>query len=84
MFVIFGVAVDTRAGKSAYGVAIGLVVTMDILFGGVLTGAAMNPARALGPAIVSGFWVNHLVYWIGPIVGGVAAALTYNKFLLKD
>lgn len=43
----------------------------------------MNPARAFGPALASGFWVNHLVYWIGPILGGVVAALVYDNLLLE-
>jgi MIP family channel proteins len=54
--------------------AIGLTITMDILFGGPLTGAAMNPARAFGPALASGFWTNQLVYWVGPLLGAAVAA----------
>ena len=83
VFTIFGVAVDKRAPTGFYGLAIGLVLTFDILVGGILTGAAMNPARAFGPALASGFWNNHLVYWIGPIIGSVIAALTYNNMFLK-
>ena len=55
--------------------AIGMTIVLDILFGGPLTGAAMNPALAFGPAIASGYWINHLVYWVGPIIGAVAASL---------
>lgn len=55
-----------------------MVVLFDILVGGPLTGASMNPARTFGPALASGYWVNHLVYWIGPIIGGVVAALLYD------
>jgi len=83
VFTIFGVAVDKRGSNSAFGLAIGLVLTFDILFGGSLTGASMNPARSFGPALASGFWNNHLVYWIGPIIGSIAAGLIYNNFLLK-
>ncbi|MBI4170069.1 MAG: MIP family channel protein [Candidatus Aenigmarchaeota archaeon] len=83
VFVIFGAAVDKRAPAGFYGLAIGLVLTLDILTGGPLTGAAMNPARAFGPALAAGFWANHLVYWIGPIVGGIVAALIYNGLLLE-
>lgn len=83
VFTVFAVAVDERAPKNIYGFAIGLVLTFDILAGGPLTGAAMNPARAFGPALVSGFWENHLVYWLGPLLGGMAAALIYNYLLLK-
>lgn len=83
VFVIFGVAVDKRAPAGSAGLAIGLVITMDILMGGVLTGGAMNPARSFGPAFASGFWTNHLVYWIGPILGAIGAAVIYNGFLLE-
>jgi len=83
VFTVFAVAVDERAPKNIYGFAIGLVLTFDILAGGPISGAAMNPARALGPALVSGFWDNHLVYWLGPLLGGMAAALIYNYLLLE-
>lgn len=59
--------------------AIGMTITLDILFGGPLTGAAMNPARALGPALAAGYAVNQLVYWIGPLIGGLIAALVAKK-----
>ena len=81
VFVIFGVAVDARAQRPAAPLAIGLVITMDILAGGVLTGAAMNPARAFGPALFSGVWANHAVYWIGPAVGAVLAAWIYTYLM---
>ncbi|MDP7116136.1 MAG: MIP family channel protein [Candidatus Woesearchaeota archaeon] len=80
VFTIFGV-IDKRAPPGIYGAAIGLVLTFDVLAGGVLTGAAMNPARAFGPAFAAGFWHNQLVYWIGPIIGGIIAAVVYNSFL---
>src|SRR5205085_3827127 len=62
---------------------IGLTVLVDILVGGALTGAAMNPARAFGPALAGGFWQNQLVYWIGPIIGAVIAALLYEYVILR-
>jgi glycerol uptake facilitator-like aquaporin len=55
---------------------------MDILMGGPLTGAAMNPARTFGPALVQGFWNDHLVYWIGPLLGAGIGALLYHWVLL--
>ena len=82
VIVIFGTAVDSR-GPALGGMAIGLTITMDILAGGPLTGAAMNPARALGTALISGTWTNHLVYWIGPIIGSLAAALLYHTVLIS-
>jgi MIP family channel proteins len=83
VFVVYGTAVDPRAPKIG-GLAIGFTVALDILFVGPLTGGAMNPARAFGPALASGHWSNHLVYWIGPLFGGGLAGLVYGRFLIKQ
>lgn len=83
VFVVYGTAVDGRAPKIG-GLAIGLTVALDILFGGPLTGAAMNPARTFGPALASAHWDHHLVYWIGPMLGGALAGLVYGRFLIKE
>ena len=83
MFVVYGTAVDPRAPRIG-GLAIGLTVALDVLFGGPLTGAAMNPARAFGPAVASAHWNNHLVYWIGPLLGGAVAGVVYGNFLIKQ
>jgi MIP family channel proteins len=80
---VFGSAVDPRAPAGAAGLAIGLTVTANILMGGVLTGMAFNPARAFGPALVSGFWQDQWLYWVGPLLGGGTAALLYDRLLLK-
>jgi MIP family channel proteins len=82
MFVVFGTAVDPAAPKVG-GFAIGLTVTADILAIGPLTGASMNPARSFGPALVSGVFEGHLIYWIGPIIGAIAAALLYDGLFLR-
>ncbi|SRR5581483_266672 len=82
VFVVYGTAVDPRAPKIG-GLAIGLTVTLDILFGGPLTGAAMNPARVFGPALAANFWPFHYVYWVGPMLGGAVAGLLYSNVLLK-
>ena len=81
VFVVFGSAVDPQAPKVG-GFAIGLTLTAAILAVGPLTGASLNPARSFGPAVASGIFEGHLIYWIGPIVGGVAAALLYDTLFL--
>jgi MIP family channel proteins len=83
VLVIFGTAVDHRAPKSVYPFAIGLTVALDIMATGPITGAAMNPARAFGPALVSGAWANQWVYWVGPLVGGILAAFLQHRFLME-
>jgi len=86
VFVIFGTGIDPKGSFNAVGgLAIGLTISIDIMMGGPLTGAAMNPARWFGPAVVSGFFDNWYVYWIGPFIGGAFAALLYaNVFLEKS
>jgi MIP family channel proteins len=79
---IWGTAVDDRK-PDVGGFAIGLTIAADILMGGPLTGASMNPARTFGPALAGGGFDNHLVYWIGPIIGAVIAAVLYNNILIK-
>ena len=79
---VWGTAVDDRRPPIG-GFGIGLTVMMDILFAGPLTGAAMNPARAFGPELASNFWAQGWIYWIGPIVGGVIAAVAYDYLYLR-
>jgi glycerol uptake facilitator-like aquaporin len=81
-FVVFGTAVDPNAPKVG-GFAIGLTVGADILAIGPLTGASMNPARSLGPAVASGVFEGQVVYWAGPIVGSIVAALLYDQLFLR-
>jgi MIP family channel proteins len=80
VLAVYGTAIDER-GPRIGGLYIGLVITMDILAGGPLTGASMNTARTFGPALVSGFWENHLVYWVGPPLGGLLAGVVYQYVL---
>ena len=84
VFTVYATAIDDRgAFKSIAGLAIGLVLTFDILVGGMLTGASMNPARSFGPALVSGTWTDFWVYVIGPVAGGVLAAAIYSFAFLR-
>jgi MIP family channel proteins len=84
VFAVYGTAVDDRGpyAKTA-GFTIGLVLTFDILAGGPLTGAAMNPARQIGPAVASGVWTDWWVYWVGPIAGGIIAGVAYWAAFLR-
>jgi aquaporin Z len=77
MLAVFATLLDKR-GPNVGGFGIGLVLTMGVLAAGRFTDAAMNPARAFGPALINSTWDDHLVYWIGPIIGAVAAALLYH------
>ena len=81
-FAVMGTAVDPAAPKVG-GFGIGLTLWVCILAGGPLTGAALNPARAFGPALIANFWVGQLAYWVGPILGAVVAMQVYERVLLK-
>jgi MIP family channel proteins len=78
MFVIMAVATDTRAVGQAAALAIGATVGLEALFAGPISGASMNPARSLGPALVSGTWTAQWVYVTAPFIGAVLAALVYR------
>lgn len=78
---VFGTAVSSEAPRVG-GFGIGLVLVFDILVGGQLTGAAMNPARAFGPAVMANEWQGQAAYWAGPLLGGAAAGLLWAKVLL--
>ena len=84
MTSVFGTAVDER-GRAVKigGFGIGLTVAFDILAGGAVTGASMNPARSFGPALELMHWQFHWMYWVAPIAGACAAALIYEHVLLK-
>jgi MIP family channel proteins len=84
MTSIYGTAVDER-GKAVKigGFGIGLTVAFDILAGGAVTGASMNPARSFGPALEMMHWQYHWMYWVAPIAGACAAALVYELVLLR-
>lgn len=81
VLVVFGTAVDANAPRSAYPFAIGLTITACILAIGGITGGALNPARGFGPALVGGEWSAWAAWLIGPLVGGVLAALVHDHVL---
>jgi MIP family channel proteins len=89
MLVIFGSGLDRRAPIGFAGIAIGLTVALEAACMGPITGASMNPARSIAPALVGGNWQHHWIYWIAPIAGAQLAMVTYrhlsNNFSdLKD
>lgn len=77
LWAVLGTAVSPKAPKIA-GFGIGLTVTFDILLGGPITGAAMNPARWLGPAVAAGYFNSWYVYFVGPLLGGALGGLSYK------
>lgn len=78
MFTIMGVATDDRAEGAMAGIAIGAVVSLEAAFGGPISGASMNPARSFAPALVSGSFAHHWIYWLAPIAGALLGAQTYR------
>ncbi|HWZ60050.1 MAG TPA: aquaporin, partial [Gemmatimonadaceae bacterium] len=81
-FVVFGTAVDPQGPKIG-GLAIGFTIAADILAIGPLTGASMNPARSFGPAFITGNFYGQFIYWVGPILGSIVAAILYDTVFLR-
>ena len=84
VWAVWATAVDARGTfKAIAGLAIGLTITIDVFVGGPVTGAAMNPARAFGPELASNSWTGWWIYWVGPGVGALVAALVYEFLYLS-
>ncbi len=83
MSAVMGTVVSAKAPKVG-GFGVGLTLIFAIMVGGPLTGAALNPARAFGPALLSGNMTAQAAYWIGPIIGALAAAVLWDRGLLRD
>jgi MIP family channel proteins len=84
VLVFFATAVDERSTfRSVAGFGIGLTMTLGILVAGPFTGGALDPARAFGPALASGHWLNWGIYWVGPLGGGFLAGLLYDSLFLR-
>jgi aquaporin TIP len=84
VWAVWATAVDERGVfKAIAGLAIGLTITIDVFVGGPVTGAAMNPARAFGPELAGNTWTGWWIYWIGPILGALIAALGYEYLYLR-
>jgi aquaporin-4 len=81
--VIFMTVVHKKAPAGMYGLAIGGMIFLIHLIGVPLTGASVNPARTFGPALISGYWDYHWIYWAGPIIGAIIAGLIMNYVFIK-
>ncbi|KAJ9540853.1 hypothetical protein OSB04_027359 [Centaurea solstitialis] len=81
MFVVSGATGDRRARKEFGGVIVGMTITANVFVGGPISGASMNPARSLGPAIVRNYYKSIWIYIFGPFIGAIAGGFTYQ--LLK-
>ncbi|KAK1587928.1 hypothetical protein Q3G72_018352 [Acer saccharum] len=84
MFIVSGVATDNRAIGELAGLAIGATVLLNVMFAGPISGASMNPARTLGPAIVSSQYKGIWIYMVAPILGAVCGAWVYNMVRYTD
>jgi MIP family channel proteins len=82
MSAVYGTCIAWEKPPVA-GFGVGLTYVFAVMTGGAFTGAALNPARAFGPAVASGHWVAHVVYWVGPIVGALVAAALWEFVLLE-
>ncbi|KAK4788500.1 hypothetical protein SAY86_019819 [Trapa natans] len=87
MFVISGVATDNRSswqiGELA-GIAVGMTITLNVLIAGPVSGASMNPARSIGPAVMVHIYKNLWVYIVGPLVGTILGGFAYNLIRFTD
>ncbi|KAJ0234501.1 putative aquaporin NIP4-1 [Hirschfeldia incana] len=84
MFVISGVATDNRAVGELAGIAVGMTIMLNVFVAGPVSGASMNPARSLGPAIVMGVYDGLWIYIVGPLVGIMAGGFVYNLIRFTD
>ncbi|KAK1897979.1 Aquaporin-4 [Dissostichus eleginoides] len=85
VFTVFSVEDQRRRESTEPGnLAIGLAHTAGVLIGGRFSGASMNPARSLGPAIITGLWENHWVYWLGPVMGSILAGVSHEFFFARS
>lgn len=86
VYTVYATAVDPKKGNIGIiaPLAIGMIVGANILVGGAFDGASMNPAVCFGPAVVSGTWNHHWIYWVGPFIGAAIAALIYDNIFIDD
>lgn len=83
VWTFFATVVDKRATPGFGGLMVGLVLAVSVMVGAGFTMGALNPARSFGTALVSSAWVNHYVYWVGPVIGALVAGLVYHFGFVK-
>lgn len=83
VWTVFSTLVDKRASQGFGALAVGFAFAVGIMLSTHLTMGALNPARAFGPALVSSYWMNHYVYWVGPLIGGLVAGFIYHFGFMK-
>jgi glycerol uptake facilitator-like aquaporin len=83
VFVVMAVATDQRAPAAIAPIAVGFALAVGVFIAGPVTGGAVNPVRALGPMIVAGDLTSFWLYILGPIIGGVLAALLYDRTMAQ-
>jgi MIP family channel proteins len=81
-FAVMGTMMDARAPRIG-GLGVGLIVVCDVLAGGQMTGAAMNPARAFAPMLVGNMWTGVAIYWVGPVLGAIVAMQVYDRLIIE-
>ncbi|CAJ1084830.1 aquaporin-4 [Xyrichtys novacula] len=85
VFTVFSAEAQRRRESPEPGnIAIGFAHTAGVFIGGRFSGGSMNPARSLGPAIITGFWENHWVYWLGPVLGAILAGVSHEFFFARS
>jgi MIP family channel proteins len=85
VFVFFATTVGEQAEhRRSHGFVAGIALLVATIFALPFTGASFNPARTFGPALATHHWTNHGVYWVGPLLGAVLAAVAYDKIYLTE
>ncbi|MFC2006750.1 aquaporin [Chloroflexota bacterium] len=83
VFVVFATAMDSRGLGHLAPLVIGMTILVGHLVAIPFTGTSMNPARSFGPALVANVWMDHWIFWLGPLIGGGLAALIYEYIFLR-
>lgn len=83
VWAIFAAIIDKKGEHSFGPLVAGMILMVAIMIGGSFTMGALNPARSFGPALISSNWVDHYIYWVGPLIGALVAGFVYHFGFLK-